>query len=552
VWYSDFAYAYAALLTEAIPGTWEVRDLFEIGTSDFRGSVHVSSNGEGYLAVWSNTDIEGQTICRETRHDGTAWSTSEPIAAFPEAPNELLELASDGEGYALLYCGYSDGSLSYIGAISMTEAAWSAAAPLPVLPDFNPSSFLSASAPNRYLFLFPKEGRVYPALLDNGEWSVGKDLIKGFHRGGSTSPRITRADDGTVLATWVQKHGWGSGLFARLRIGGVWGDPTMLSTFVDEGYDVATNGVDFMVTDFSTLYPTILKCSPTTEGGWQWAPTSNSPDRIAEGGMKLVSNGSGYLLLWGKQPLWGSQYDGDNWSPSVQISPVNAGWVEAIDAASNGTGYTTIFQTSSGQNGHVYARSWDGAQWGTVENLDNTNYPFKDAQVASDGIAYTALWSGPPLKSGLLSGGLWSSSATAVYSLAADLLATSPGVYQAALTNFWTYGDVADIYATTITEGVWGTPSLLGSQAGTRHNPAPVLAQCGGDPVMAWSLGGASGDVFRTSRLDNGDWGSTTDWSHPGRDSWSHDIAGGPVGCDLVWTEEDPADPSVYRLRLPQ
>ncbi len=112
---------------------------------------------------------------------------------------------------------------------------------------------------------------------------------------------------------------------------------------------------------------------------------------------QLVSNGAGFALVWEESDdvehqLYGSFYDGSNWSTPVIIDTE----VEAVNSpvlASNGTGYAvTWYQNIVGDSRIFASVSTDATSWGAPVVIDNGLLNARYPKIVSNGSEYAVVW----------------------------------------------------------------------------------------------------------------------------------------------------------------
>ncbi len=389
----------------------------EAGVIDLDGAPHIASNGITYATIWSQHDGASTYDLMASVYEGNSWPTGVAIDAASDPVTSGYNLAGSGNHYVAtwtqtvgntlnLYANTHDGN--NWGQVESLETG----AENVTVPNID-------SDPNGAISVTWGQSSTGPFVNTfNGSSWGGEVVLNSSPTGGSSYiPKLINSGNGRTLAVWTQTAGAFENLYVNIHENGAWGQPQLLST--NEKYTefhTATDGNGFAVVwegfddGYGSIYASIFDGS-----NWSTATRVDSQvagsARIAWGSdvSPIASNGNGYMLTYSQRDglgyidIYAREYDGVNWgTPKVLDLPsINYSAHDFPIIATNGTSYLVAWVQYDGSDPNhdatdAYSSEFDGTSWSTAKLIVDggaANYIISyEVDLVSNGTDYLAVW----------------------------------------------------------------------------------------------------------------------------------------------------------------
>ncbi len=221
--------------------------------------------------------------------------------------------------------------------------------------------------------------------------------------------------------------------------------------------------------------------------------------------------------------IWYSLYKNGVWSKEAILQTIpdsgsksggNTGYFQ-LQAAASATGFAVVWIQQDRNNNNttyydtnLYARVFDGTNWGSVTSMESSTNPANHPAIASNGSGYLVVWeqfnsssSLDAINGNTYSGGSWQgvsqiySPATSINALNSPRVVSNGSGYATAWNEYSTSGYIT---SARIFNGSWGTSQSFTGLTGS--SGSPLLESSGGNYMLIWNQsGGTSSALYSTS-----------------------------------------------------
>ena len=411
---------YGAVTSSSIgPTGWNLPVLLEMETADISGYPVIASDGNRYAALWSQYDGSSIYDLFSSVYDGNSWSSGAAIESASDSITSgysLVGSVSDSQFVVTWTQQVSDTKNAYAAVNQAT--GWGLAESLE-------TSSLNVTTPN--IKVNPTGGvsvawgqsveGAFVNTFDGSIWGGETALTSSPTGTGSYLPKLFSNGYGKTLALWVQASGSLEGLYANIYENGSWGQPKLLDESIwSSEFHAATDGDGFAVV-WSNAQSSYRVVYASIYNGTNWSGATQVDSMISGDadiaysfeGSPIASNGNGYMLTYaqgdgiGYIDIYAREYDGMNWgTPRVLDLPsINFSAHKSPVIATNGTSYLVAWVQNVGTDPNydgtdAFSSEFDGVDWSTAELIVDggaTNYiDSYVVDLVSNGTDYLAVW----------------------------------------------------------------------------------------------------------------------------------------------------------------